>query len=238
MQLVAPDILSEVRGLSLALCALGLTLGLLVWLVGWRAHRFWIVLTATVSAGILGLSAGPSYGTTPLLAGILLAVAAGALSLALVRVVAFLSGGLVLWAAVRAVVPGWDEPLVCFVIGGLGALVLFRLWMMVMTSLAGSLLLAYFGLCLADRLGKLDAVAFAQAQTLLLNGACGLLALSGVVVQGLLELRWNRPAPQPEAPPKPQPAHPPKEKERDRDKDREKEKPWWEWARRAYRRAG
>jgi hypothetical protein len=107
-----------------------------------------------------------------------------------------------------------------------------------MTSLAGSLLLAYFGLCLADRLGKLDAVAFAQAQTLLLNGACGLLALSGVVVQGLLELRWNRPAPQPEAPPKPQPAHPPKEKERDRDKDRDKEKPWWEWARRAYRRAG
>ena len=58
MHLVAPDILAEGHGLSSALSAAGLVLGLLLWLFGWRAHRFWIVLIATVSAGISGLYSG------------------------------------------------------------------------------------------------------------------------------------------------------------------------------------
>ena len=83
MALLAPDILEEARGLSVAVSVSGLVLGLLLWLLGWRGHRFWIVLAATVSAGVAGLSMGPSYGASPELAGLLLAIAAGVLALAL-----------------------------------------------------------------------------------------------------------------------------------------------------------
>ena len=59
----------------------------------------------------------------------------------------------------HALAPGWDEPLVCVLLGGLIALLLFRFWTMVLTSAAGSLLLSYAGLCLVDRLGKIEAIA-------------------------------------------------------------------------------
>jgi hypothetical protein len=69
MQLLAPDILAEARGLSVVICAWGVFLGLLLWLMGWRWHRFWIVLLATSVGGVFGLSAGPVYGVQPLAPG-------------------------------------------------------------------------------------------------------------------------------------------------------------------------
>jgi MFS family permease len=239
MQLLVPEILTETRGLSVPLSATGMTLGLLLWLFGWRGHRFWIVLVATVAAGIFGLYSGPAYGTKPLVAGILLAVAAGALALALVRVVAFICSGVAFWTLVHVLVPAWNEPLVCFLVGGLVGLVLFRLWTMALTSFAGSLLLLYFGLSLANSFGKLDAVAFGQTQTLLLNWACGFFTLLGLIVQVLLERRWRRAQPEPDPSAQVQPAPlPMKDKDKDKDKNKEKEKPWWDRAWRGYRRAG
>src|SRR5947209_5680609 len=58
MQLLAPDILKAAQGLSPALSCLGVGVGVSMWLLGWRSHRFWIVLFTTVVAGILGLQAG------------------------------------------------------------------------------------------------------------------------------------------------------------------------------------
>src|SRR5262249_52416225 len=88
MQLLAPDVLAEAQGLSVAVTVTGLVAGLLVWLYGWRWHRFWTVLGATLLAGVLGLYSAPTYGVQPLVGGLLLAVAAGALALSLVRMVA------------------------------------------------------------------------------------------------------------------------------------------------------
>ena len=187
MTLLAPDILQETRQLSLGLCALGLLVGVLLWLFGWRGHRFWIVLATTVSAGIVGLAAGPNYGTHPLAAGLLLAVAAGVLALALARVVAFVAGGLACWVTIQTVAPTWHEPLVCFLAGGLIGLLMFRMWTMALTSFAGAMLLGYSSLSLADRLGKLNAVAMAEEQAAALNWICGGLTVLGLLVQFLLE---------------------------------------------------
>src|SRR5207244_2392923 len=169
----APDILEAAQGLSVTLSIVVLGLGFLIWLLGWRGHRFWIVLAATAGAGILGLSPGPVSRVPPLVAGLLLAVAAGALALALVRVVAFAAGGFATWSLLHAFLPGWDEPLVCFLLGGLTALLLFRAWTMALSSLIGTLLMAYSGLCLAYRIGNVDVVALAQNRTVLLNWVCG-----------------------------------------------------------------
>jgi hypothetical protein len=192
MSLLAPDILEEARGLSVALTGVGLFLGLLIWMFGWRGHRFWIVLATTIMAGLFGLTAGPDYGTTPVIAGVLLAVAAGVLALALVRVVAFVAGGVAGFLLFRELLPAWNEPLVSFLAGGLVGLLLFRVWTMVLTSLAGTLLMAYSGLSLADQYGKLNAVDLAENQATLLNGACAAMIVLGVVVQFVLDRTFGR----------------------------------------------
>jgi hypothetical protein len=163
-------------------------IGLLLWTTGWRGHRFWIVLVTTVTGGLVGLENGAAYRVQPFVAGILLAVAAGMLALALVRVVAFASGGIALWLAVHAAAPlAWHDPFVCFLTGGLLGLLLFRLWTMVLASFGGTLLMVYFGLWFADRLGKLDAVATANHQGNLLNWLCGGACLGGFLVQFQIE---------------------------------------------------
>ncbi len=192
MHLLAPDILSEACGFSIPVLAVAFVLGLLLWLFGWRGHRFWIVLIATVGAGILGLYSGQASGMHPLVTGLLLAIAAGALALALVRVIGFVAGGLAAWLVVRALAPGWNEPLVCFFIGGLIGLLLFRLWMMALTSATGTLLMAYAGLCLAQSFGKLDVVALAERNAIALNWACGAMAFLGLIVQLLLDRLRSR----------------------------------------------
>ena len=183
MQLLAPDILEDAKGLSVGITATVFALGLLVWLLGWRGHRFWIVLVATVGAGIYGLNSGPAFGSRPVVAGLLLAVASGVLALAMVRVVAFVAGGLAGWILVHALMPTWHEPLVCFVAGGLVGVLLFRVWTMALTSAAGTVLMAYSGLCLAQSLGNVDAVGMAEKQATLLNCGCGGVVLLGMLVQ-------------------------------------------------------
>ncbi|MBV9124970.1 MAG: hypothetical protein JO112_16575, partial [Planctomycetes bacterium] len=122
--------------------------------------------------------------------GLLLAVTAGVLALTLVRLVAFAAGGFAAYLAIHSLgPPGWDEPLVCFLGGGLVGLFLFRLWIMVLTSFCGTLLMGYSGLCWLDGLGKVNAVALTTKREMLLNVACGALTVIGLVVQFLLERR-------------------------------------------------
>src|SRR5437870_5786151 len=44
MQLIAPEILQETRGLSPAVSGTAMFVGLMLWLTGWTWHRFWVVL--------------------------------------------------------------------------------------------------------------------------------------------------------------------------------------------------
>jgi MFS family permease len=192
MQLLAPDLLADVRELSVAVTAAGLGLGLLLWLLGWWGHRFWIVLGATVAGGVAGLTSSPDYGAQPLVAGLLAAVAAGVLALALVRVLAFAAGGLAASVLIHAFAPSWDQPLLTLLVGGLAGVFFFRLGMMALTSTAGTLLVLYCALSLLDRLGTLNAVPWADANAVLLNWLCGSGAILGVLAQFLLERRRLR----------------------------------------------
>jgi MFS family permease len=243
MQLLAPDILAEARGLPVSISGTGLALGLALWLSGWRGHRFWIVLATTLLAGIFGLASGPAPGAQPLVSAVLLAVGAGVLALYLSRVVAFVAGGLALWVAVHAAAPAWDQPLACFVAGGLVALVLFRSCIMVLTSLAGTLLMAYSGFCLADRLGKLDAVAWTGKHALWLNWACVGLALLGWLVQFLMDRR-RRQREEAQKAEEQQIIAKAREKEKEakkseKEKGKARPKPWWGWeVLQAMRKAG
>ncbi len=183
MQLVAPDILVDGRGLSVPVCVAGLAVGAIVWLFGGLGHRFWIVLLTTVIAGAYGLSIGEAFGVQPLVSALLLAVAGGVLALALVRVGAFLAGGVVACVLAERVVPGWNEPFVFFFVGGFLGLVLLRFWCMVLSSLGGTLVMAHCLLWLLDTMEKIDCLDWCNNKPVLLNWACGGTALLGLLIQ-------------------------------------------------------
>jgi hypothetical protein len=186
MQMVVPEILAEAQGLSWPLYTVGLTLGLVLWLFGWKWHRFWTVSAITVLAGVYGLSdAATAMHAQPIVAGILLALAAGMLALSLTRLMAFGAGGFAAMLAQEMWAPAWDQPLVCFLMGGILGLLLFRLWLMALTSLGGTVLMAYCGLGLCQ-LARLDVVAWSGRNTLLLNWVCGGVTLTGILLQFLL----------------------------------------------------
>lgn len=192
MQLVVPDILAEACSLSTALVVFGLGLGLILWLFGWLTHRFWVVMMTTVLAGVYGLYEAPAFRAHPLLASLLFAVTAGVLALAVVRVLAFAAGGLAGLLALHALAPSWNQPFVGFLACGLVGLCLFRVWMMALTSLTGTLLIAYSGLSLVNRSGSVDVVAWTEQGEVLLNWMCALIAALGLVTQFLLDQRRSK----------------------------------------------
>jgi hypothetical protein len=229
MQLLAPDILEEARLLSPLLSGTGAAIGFLLWALGGRTHRFWLAMSVTLAAGVLGLTLGKDYGMQPLVAGLLLAVSAGALALSLVRILLFAAGGLAALGLMHSLVP--DEPIAVFLVGGLIGVVLYRFWIVAFSSLIGALLMAYSALALLDRLRIVDSVALTTKNGPLLNWGCAALIVSGVLLQFLLERRRRRLA-ELAAEPEPEPipvAQPPA-----------KPAPvgWWAWGEKWLRNAG
>jgi thiamine transporter ThiT len=192
MQIVAPDILKEARELSPILSGAGLLAGFLLWSLGGRTHRFWLAMMVTRAAGLLGLSHGKQFGMQPLVAGLLLAVSAGALALSLVRILLFAAGGLAALGLLHLIAPGWDEPIAVFLVGGLIGVLLYKFWITTFSSLVGSLLMAYSALALFDRLHMVKSVEWTQNNGSLLNWAFASLVVTGVLVQFLWERRRRR----------------------------------------------
>lgn len=189
MGLMDRDILGDVIQLSPGLLILGAVIGLTLWLFGWRWHRFWIVLGTTVAAGMVGLMHGENLRSQPLIAAPLLALAAGVLALSLIRLLAFFSAGVGGLLLVQSMTPQFEQPLVAFVVGGLVGLFLFRWCWMALTSLAGTLILAYCGLGLAHHYRALDALEWTTQTGSMLIWILGVAAFVGLAFQSLLNRR-------------------------------------------------
>ncbi len=118
-------------------------------------------------------------------------------------------------------VPRWDEPLACFVVGGVLGIVFFKFWVQAIASLTGTLLVSYSGLGLLARLARVDVISWAEKNGPLLNWGILSVAVLGILVQVLVQKRglWpmskakGKPAAKPEAkpaaPPPPPAAAPP-----------------------------
>jgi hypothetical protein len=190
MELLIPDILADVRQLSTSLPVLAFLVGAVLWLGGWWSHRFWVVLGFTVLGGIYGLQGAAALRTQPLVAAIGVGLAAGLLALTLVRLGAFVAGGYAGLLLIQAAFPALDQPLLSFLAGAFLGFVLFRYWTMALTSLAGVVLMGHAVLALADKMGKLNAVAWSEANASALTATCGFLALGGFFIQFVVD--WLR----------------------------------------------
>ncbi len=192
MRLIAPDILSEARGLSVPFCAIGIMIGLLLWSFGWRWHRFWVVLATTIVAGLIGLSGHSVIGPRMLAAGLLLAIAAGMLAIDLSRLVAFSAAGLGCWLIVHKVLPNFQEPTICLLGGGIVGLLLYRLQLMILSSLVGTVIFGHSLLLLIEKLSEpyVAVATWSQTNFLGLNIGVVVVSLLGVAAQGQIE-RWR-----------------------------------------------
>jgi hypothetical protein len=192
MQLIAADIIDEAHGLSIPFAAAGVALALLLFVMGWRWHRFWVVLATTVGAGLIGLSQHQAIGPRMLAAGLLLAVAAGMMAIDLSRLLAFIVAGFAAWLIVQKVLPTFQEPLICFLVGGILGVLLYRLQLMLLTSFAGTVLFGYCAILMTEKLseGRFEAADWARANALGLNIAVVVVSLLGVAAQGQYE-RWR-----------------------------------------------
>ena len=186
MQLILPDVLTAARGLSPGAAGFLLLVGLLLWAVGWRWHRFWVVFGITLAAGLIGLTAGQSAGGQVMVVGVLLAVAAGMLALELAKILAFVTGGAAAWAAAQGVFPQVQELWAVFLSGGLIGVVLYQLWTMLTTSFLGVLVTWHAAFVLAEQFAKgFDAAKWVGDHAAALNGGVAVVALLGVFVQKL-----------------------------------------------------
>jgi hypothetical protein len=188
MQILDPDILDLTRQLSPSIPVVAVLVGLFLWMFGAYSHRFWLAMAVTVAAGVIGLFAGRDFGVQPLVAALLLALSAGVLSLSLARVALFLAGGLMAVLLMRAGRVEWNE-FVCFLAGGLAGVLMYRLWVMALSALVGTLLVSYAILSLLDICGLFDSVDFSTRNAPLLNwSVAGVVAL-GIVVQFVFDRR-------------------------------------------------
>ncbi|QVL30654.1 hypothetical protein KIH39_17570 [Telmatocola sphagniphila] len=187
MNLLDADLLAETAKLSPPALGFGLTVGVLVWLFGWRWHRFWVVLTITIIGGLAGLRTGQIVGGHMLAFGLLLAISAGLLALELARLLSFLIGGVLCALIVQNYFPEGQERWLAFLVGGLFSVLLYRLGTMAISSFSGTLLALYCGAgWLLQNQPQAD---WTEKNRVLFHAILISSTLVGVLVQTLME-RW------------------------------------------------
>ncbi|HQR08866.1 MAG TPA: hypothetical protein PLN21_18745 [Gemmatales bacterium] len=172
MQLLSPEVLADVLELPVAAMLVMVGLGMALALTGWRWHRFWLTICVSMVSGVVGLRQATAWGIEqPVLAGVLLAAAAGCLALSLARVGLFLAYGLVTWYAMKRLAPPYAIPAICICLGGLFSVLFYRFCVVLLTSLVGSLLLAYGGMAYAQLQNWFPMVTWLKEQPLAAHGA-------------------------------------------------------------------
>jgi hypothetical protein len=168
MQVLSPDVFADLLELPLAALGIIAALGAAIALIGWRWHRFWLTITVSLISGLIGIRQAPVWGIEqPIMAGVLLATAAGCLALSLARVGMFLAYGLTIWYAMKRFAPPYAIPAICICAGGLFSVLFYRFCVALLTAAFGSLLLCYGGLAFAQQKNIFSVSSVIQEQPLI-----------------------------------------------------------------------
>lgn len=221
MTFISPDVIAELKGLSVGAGVFLILVGFLLWGFGWRWHRFWVVFGFTTFAGIVGMTSGRGAGGQILVMGLLLAFAGGVLAIELAKMLSFLAGGTGLWLAAQSLFPQGQELWAVFLAGGLFGVLLYRLWTMILMSFFGVVLSWHVAFALAQTSASYDSVKFVAQNGLAVNAAVVVATLLGVLMQVVTaEKPEKKPVVKEEKKPtkKPEPEPEPSD---------ESDEPWW-----------
>lgn len=180
MTVLTPEMLADLLDLPVAALWVIIGVGAALALTGWRWHRFWLTICISLVAGLVGLKQGAAWGINhPIVAGVLLAAAAGCLALSLARVGLFMAYGLACWYAMKRLAPPYAIPAICICAGGLFSVIFYRFCVILLTSAIGSLLMAYGGLAVAEQQKLFPTMNLLKEQSLIVHGSlAGLVALT------------------------------------------------------------
>jgi hypothetical protein len=187
------EVLQAARGMSVAMLSTWLALGLAVWLFGWRWHRFWITSAAVIAAAAITWQCGNIWTQTPpVIAVIVVALAAAVVAVELARLVVFVLGGAILLYLTSQHLPEFHDTWLAFPLGGLVAVLLFRLGWIIITSLLGTLIATHAILLLVEPIATFDSVQWSRDNSLSIHIGMCIWIIVGITGQIWMNRRVDR----------------------------------------------
>ena len=184
MQVLSADVLADVLELPVPTLLVLMGIGAALALTGWRWHRFWLTICVSMISGLVGLRQAQAWGINqPIIAGVLLAAAAGCLALSLARVGLFLAYGLAAWYAMKRLAPPYAIPAICICVGGLFSVLFYRFCVVLLTSVVGSILFTYAALAYAQLQNWFPMQTWLREQSLAAHGSLAGLCLVTLMLQ-------------------------------------------------------
>lgn len=181
---IQTEVLAAARGMSSALLGTLATVGLALWLFGWRWHRLWITAAAGLASATVAWHWSETWTSTPrVVSAVVLALAAAGIAVELVRVAVFLVGAFLTFWLIQAAAGQFHDVWLLCPLGGLLALLLFRYGWMLFTSVVGTLVTVHALLLLAENVGGMDAQVWATKYAQPLTIALGVWVLLGFILQ-------------------------------------------------------
>jgi len=191
--MISTEVLQAARGMSVAMLGTVLALGLAIWLFGWRWHRFWITCLAVATAVATTWKYGNLWTQTPLAVAVtVIALAAGVVAVELVRLAIFVLGGVILYYLTCQYLPEFHDTWLAFPLGGLIAMLLYRLGWLIMTSILGTLIAVHAGLLLIESVVTFDSMQWSNDNILIIHIGICVWTIIGVVCQLWIDRKFDK----------------------------------------------
>jgi len=191
--MINSEVLQVARGMSVAMLGTLLALGLAIWLFGWKWHRFWITCLALATAVAITWKYGNLWTQTPLAVVItVIALAAAVVAVELARLAIFVLGGVTLYHLTCQYLPEFHDTWLAFPLGGLIAMLLYRLGWLIVTSILGTLIMVHAGLLLLESVATFDSMQWSQDNTLIIHIGICVWTILGIVCQLWMNCRFDK----------------------------------------------
>ncbi len=187
------EVLQAARGMSEAMLGTWLTMGLALWLFGWRWHRFWITWAAAFAAAAITWHWGSHWTQTPpLISAVVVGLAVAWIAMELARLLVFGSGGIALWYLASQLFPDFHDVWLAFPLGGLISVLLFRIGWILVTSLLGTWIAVHAVLLLIETASTFDCVQWVDNNSILIHIGMGFWILLGIICQLLIDSKSSK----------------------------------------------
>ncbi|MEJ5274548.1 MAG: hypothetical protein WHU94_01435 [Thermogemmata sp.] len=191
--MVNGEVLQAARGMSAAMLGTWVTLGLALWLFGWRWHRFWITCVAAFVAAAITWHWGSHWTRTPpVISAIVIGLATAMIAVELARLVVLGFGGITLLYLANQLLSDFRDIWLAFPLGGLVAVLLFRIGWILATTLLGTWITIHALLLLIESVSPFDSVQWFDNNAMAIHIGIIIWIVIGIICQLLIDSKSNK----------------------------------------------